>query len=231
MVMRILYEDDSCFVIDKPAGILVHPAQGKVSFDGTLIEVFRDKIKWDEVNDLRPGIVHRLDKDTSGVVVVAKNREAYKDLVEQFKSRTIKKSYLALVRGIMQHKEAVIDSPIGRSLRNRKKMALSNESLGKNAVSQYKVIKEFGNVSLLRIRIRTGRTHQIRVHMAGIGHPVVGDSTYGDEKFNKVFKDKFGLERQFLHAEMIKFKSPGTKKLKTVSSKLPNDLEVVLAKL
>ena len=231
MVMKILYEDDSCFVVDKSAGILVHPAQGKKSFDGTLLEVFRAKIKWDDNNDFRPGIVHRLDMDTSGVVVIAKNREAYKNLVEQFKFRTVKKSYLALVRGIMLHKEAVIDSPIGRSLRNRKKMALVTLSLGKNAVSEYKVIKEFGNVSLLRIRIRTGRTHQIRVHMAGIGHPVVGDDTYGDKKFNKVFEDKFGLERQFLHAEMIKFKSPGTKKLKTVSSKLPDDLEAVLAKL
>lgn len=229
--MRILYEDDSCLVVNKPANILVHPKEGEKDLKGTVIAAFLDKIQKNDFTDFRPGVVHRLDKDTSGVLLLAKNKSAYDDLVGQFKTRTIKKSYLALVRGIMQHKEAVIDSPIGRSLRNRKKMALVTLSLGKNAVSEYKVIKEFGNVSLLRVKIRTGRTHQIRVHMAGIGHPVVGDSIYGDKKFNKVFEEKFGLERQFLHAEMIKFKSPDTKRLKTVSSKLPSDLETVLAKL
>lgn len=229
--MRILYEDDNCLVVDKPANILVHPKEGQKDLKGTIITAFLDKIKQNDFDAFRPGVVHRLDKDTSGVLLLAKNKSAYDDLVGQFKARTIKKSYLALVRGIMQHKEAVIDSPIGRSLRNRKKMALVTLSLGKNAVSEYKVIKEFGNVSLLRVRIRTGRTHQIRVHMAGIGHPVVGDNIYGDKKFDKVFREKFDLERQFLHAEVIKFKLPGTKKTKTVSSKLPDDLETVLAKL
>lgn len=229
--MKILYEDNDCFVVDKPANILVHPAEGKKDLDSTLVGAFLNKINWDDKNDLRPGVVHRLDKDTSGVLLMVRNRAAYNNLIGQFKNRTVKKSYLALVRGIPEHEEAVIDSPVGRSLRDRKKMALSSESLGKNAVSEYKVIKKFDGCSLLRVRIKTGRTHQIRVHMAAIGHPVIGDEVYGDKKLNKMFREKFGLERQFLHAEMLKFKSPGTGKNETVKSELPEDLQKVLDKL
>lgn len=232
--LRILYECKDFMVIDKPAGVVVHPGESGHT-KGTVVNALLDKIDEDVGEVGRPGIVHRLDKDTSGVLIVAKTKRGYKHFVEQFKGRKVRKVYLALVKGELEHKEGVIDSPISRNVRNRKKMGLVSEREGKRAVSRYKIVKEYeidkgSFVSLVEVQIETGRTHQIRVHMAGIGHPVIGDNAYGTESFNRRFKEKFGLKRQFLHAEELEFVDLDGKK-KKIASDLPKDLDNVLTKL
>lgn len=228
--LQVLYEDDNCLVIDKPAGLIVHPGDDSSSFRGTLANALLSKFGDKFPDDLRPGIVHRLDRDTSGVMVVAKNVKARDELVSQFKERLVKKSYVALVVGKMPAEEGVIRGAIGRDVRNRKKMAIMEGA--KDAVSAYKVkrLLPFGRdfVSLLEVKIESGRTHQIRVHLAAIKHPVVGDKTYGSLTINKHFEEKFGLTRQFLHAEKIAFLLPGTKNRVSFKAKLPKDLELVL---
>lgn len=230
----ILYEDKEVFVVNKPYGMVVHPVDGGQVTTGTLVNAVLNRIKVDQFDNLRPGIVHRLDKDTSGVLIVAKNKKAYEILVEQFKTRKVKKYYIAMVYGILRHPEGIIESPIGRAVVNRKKMCVSHECDGKMAISIYKTLKTFKldkgrySCSLLEIQIKTGRTHQIRVHMSAIGHPVVGDSTYGNRKLNNYFTKKFGLIRQFLHAQKLKFISPATKKEVTVTAFPPSDLENVI---
>jgi 23S rRNA pseudouridine1911/1915/1917 synthase len=232
---KILYEGNDYFVVDKPAGVVVH--RSETSRGGEfLIDAFLDKIDENVGESFRPGIVHRLDKDTSGLLIIAKTQRGYEYFVSQFKRRAVKKKYLALVKGILEHKEGIIDSPIGRDVRNRKRMGVVAERMGKNAVSRFKVLKELevdkkASVSLVEIEIETGRTHQIRVHMAAIGHGVVGDNTYGIGSFNRKFKEKFGLERQFLHACELGFKDPDTKKKILVTSELPEDLGSVMKKI
>lgn len=233
---EIVYEDKDCIVINKPPFMVVHPAANDTVAKGTVVNSLLSRLSFkDDVANLRPGIVHRLDKNTSGLLVVAKNETAYLQLVAQFKLRSVKKVYLALIDGVPEHSEGIIDSPIGRSLRDRKKMDLSLDA-GKKAVSCYKVLENFlikGNlcVSLVEVKILTGRTHQIRVHMAAIGHPVVGDITYGNKKVNQYFLDNFALERQFLHSWKLGFKSPATKKSVNLTQDLPNDLGLVVKKL
>lgn len=233
--MKILYEDDSCFVIDKPAGMVVHPGEDGYYKNKTVVDAVSDKIETGTGDTMRPGIVHRLDKDTSGVLIIAKNQVGYEDLAAQFQSRAVDKVYLTLVKGKMEHPEAKIDSPVARSLNNRKKMGISGEDDGKKAVTEYKVLDvykiENQAVSFLLVRIKTGRTHQIRVHMAAIGHSVVGDKNYGNKKVNKLFLKKCGLQRQFLHAAKIKFRSPSTRKIISVHSDLPVDLKIVISSL
>ncbi|MEK7127034.1 MAG: RluA family pseudouridine synthase [Patescibacteria group bacterium] len=234
--LKILYEDASCMVIDKPAGIVVHPGEngkyvGKTISDAVLHKISKGLRKSD-----RPGIVHRLDKDTSGVLIVAKTLKGYENLVQQFKERQVRKIYFALVFGKLKYPEGIIDSPIGRNLNDRKKMWVQSEEFGRKAVSQYKVVKEFNvangiMASLIEVKIETGRTHQIRVHMSAIGHPVIMDSTYGKKKINVVFGKKFGLGRQFLHAHEISFIYPKTKKTVLVRAELSDDLKDVLEKL
>lgn len=231
----VLYEDPSCFVINKPAGMAVHLASASHK-GATVVEEMREKITKDFKDKLRPGIVHRLDKDTSGALIIARNQAAVDDLVSQFKNRKVQKVYLALVFGVLQYPEGIIDSPISRSYRDRKKMALAADNVGKQAISKYKVLKQFKidskyNASLLEVQIMTGRTHQIRVHMASIGHSVIGDKLYGNKKINKFFENKFGLTRQFLHSQKIQFKSPNTGKSVKIEAPLPEDLETVLIKL
>ena len=221
--VKIIYEDDDLLVIDKPAGLTVHPAPGHPSH--TLVNAVLSHLN--EIEDdgdvTRPGIVHRLDKDTSGVMLVAKNNVALANLADQFKARTVKKTYITLVTGILRPDKGVIDAPIGRDSGDRKKMAVTGESRGRSARTNYSVIRYIGKNSLLEISPETGRTHQIRVHLVAIGYPVFGDITYG--------KKSAFLNRQFLHAHKIGFNLPATGKWVEFESPLPEDLQQALKEL
>ena len=212
--LEILYEDGDLAVVVKPRGMVVHPAAGHS--EGTLVNALLGNL--DELGgiggELRPGIVHRLDKDTSGVMMVAKNDETQTELSRMLKDREIEKHYLALTEGIMKEKEGVVEAPVGRSKRDRKKMAVDPE--GRPAVTEWKVIAEGRNCSLLDVHILTGRTHQIRVHMRSIQHPVCGDPLYGFEKGVKV-------PCLMLHARSLSFLHPRTKEKKTFQAPLPGD--------
>ncbi len=216
----ILYEDDDVLVIDKPAGLPVHPAPGHP--DHTLVNAILAYLSFPPDTDapLRPGIVHRLDMDTSGVMLVARNRTAQANLVEQFKTHSVVKLYLVLVKGHLSPERGAIEAPIGRDPRNRKRMAVVAEGRGRSARTRYQVLKYSGDYSLLEVTPETGRTHQIRVHLAAIGHPVVGDTTYG-------VKSAF-LSRQFVHASRLGFRLPSTGRYVEFESALPSDLEQAL---
>ena len=221
--IKILYEDDDLLVIDKPAGLTVHPAPGHPSH--TLVNAVLSHLSEieEEGDVIRPGIVHRLDKDTSGLMLVAKNNVALANLSDQFKSRSVKKVYITLVKGIIKPEKGVIDAPIGRDSGDRKKMAVPGESRGRQARTNYRVLRYVGKNSLLEITPETGRTHQIRVHLAAIGYPVFGDITYG--------KKSAFLNRQFLHAHRIGFYLPSSGKFVEFESPLPEDLEKALKEL
>ena len=189
--LDIIYEDSDIIVINKPKGMVVHPANGNP--DGTLVNAILSICKNSLSGiggELRPGIVHRLDKDTSGLIIVAKNDKAHINMSEQIKERNVKKTYIALVRGNVPEEEATINMPIGRSTKDRKKMAVTKN--GKQAITHFKVLKRYSKYTLLEIKIETGRTHQIRVHMAEIGYPVVGDAVYSNGK------NEFGIDGQML---------------------------------
>ena len=221
--VKILFEDDDLLVIDKPAGLTVHPAPGHPSH--TLVNAVLSHLSEieEEGDVIRPGIVHRLDKDTSGLMLVAKNNVALANLSDQFKSRSVKKVYITLVKGIIKPEKGVIDAPIGRDSGDRKKMAVTGESRGRQARTNYRVLRYVGKNSLLEITPETGRTHQIRVHLAAIGYPVFGDITYG--------KKSAFLNRQFLHAHRIGFYLPSSGKFVEFESPLPEDLEKALKEL
>lgn len=231
--LNILYEDPFIIVVDKPAGLVVHPAYGNPS--GTLVNALLEHCKdLSEIRgSLRPGIVHRLDKDTSGVMVVAKEDEAYQHLVHQFKARTIEKVYLALVYGRLKQEEGLIDSAIGRHPSERKKMSTHTKK-GRAAITRWKKIEEIGNYSLLEIYPQTGRTHQIRVHLASIGHPILGDPIYGRKGRVGSIHDlslKEGikkLNRQALHAYQLGFIHPKTGEKVRFISPIPQDIKDVL---
>jgi len=216
--LNILYEDADLLVIDKPAGLTVHPAPGHPNH--TLINaVLSHSPELAEIsNSLRPGVVHRLDKDTSGVMVVAKNDKTRLELMQQFEAHSVVKVYQALVKGQLTPEDGIIEAPIGRDSHNRKRMAVVTE--GRAARTQYHVIKYMGNYTLLEVRTETGRTHQIRVHLSAIGYPVVGDTTYG-------VKSDY-LSRQFLHACRLGFKLPSTGEYVEFTSDLPPDLAQAL---
>ena len=220
----IIYEDQDILVVNKPKGMVVHPANGNP--DGTLVNAIMAKCK-DGLSgiggELRPGIVHRLDKDTSGLLIVAKNDQAHIKMSEQIKNREVKKIYIALVKGIVKENEATIQMPIGRSQQDRKKMAVRKD--GKEAVTHFKVLKRYLHNTLLELKIDTGRTHQIRVHMAQIGHPVVGDMVYSKGK------NEFGVEGQMLHAKSLDFKHPITQKQMHLEAELPEYFKEVLREL
>ena len=218
--LTIVYEDKDLAVIDKPAGLTTHPAPGHPA--GTLLNALLGR--YPELADSetdRPGIVHRLDKDTSGLMVVARSRQAQAALADQFKKREVTKVYLVLVKGRVEPSSGVIEAAIGRNPVNRKKMAITEG--GRQARSQYRVVKLFKGYTLLEVRIFTGRTHQIRVHLAAIGFPVVGDPTYGVR--SEVFP------RQFVHAHRLSFKQPATGENLDFTSELPPDLAVPLSRL
>ena len=222
--LDIIYEDSDIIVVNKPKGLVVHPANGNP--DGTLVNAILAICKNSLSGiggEIRPGIVHRLDKDTSGIIIVAKNDIAHIDISNQIKERKVKKTYIALVRGNVPEKEATINMPIGRSPRDRKKMAVNKD--GKPAITHFKVLKRYGKYTLLEVKIETGRTHQIRVHMAEIGYPVVGDAVYSNGK------NEFGIEGQMLHAYKLEFMHPITNKHMELTAPLPQYFEEILKKL
>jgi 23S rRNA pseudouridine1911/1915/1917 synthase len=216
--LDIIYEDNDLLVIDKPAGLTIHPAPGHYSH--TLVNAILSYLPNlpDTGDSLRPGIVHRLDKDTSGVIVVAKNSVTQANMISQFKAHAVVKAYLVLVKGHLAPENGLIEAPIGRDPSNRKRMAVVTE--GKEARTQYKVIKYIGNHTLLEVRPETGRTHQIRVHLLAIGYPVVGDTTYGVRSAH--------VSRQFIHASHLGFNLPSTGEYVEFTSDLPPDLEQAL---
>ena len=220
----VLYEDSDIIVINKPKGMVVHPANGNP--DGTLVNAVKAICK-DSLSgiggDIRPGIVHRLDKDTSGVIMVAKNDKAHINLSEQIKNHEVEKTYIALVKGFVKENEATINMPIGRSTKDRKKMAVNKN--GKNAITHFKVVERFKNYTLLEVKIETGRTHQIRVHLSEIGYPIVGDATYSNGK------NEWKIEGQCLHAKSLKFKHPITGKEMFIEAPLPEYFQKVIEEL
>lgn len=222
--LEVIFEDKDIIVINKPKGLVVHPAVGNP--DGTLVNAIMAICKESLSGiggEIRPGIVHRLDKDTSGVLIVAKNDTAHINISEQIKNHETEKTYVALVRGIVKENEATINMPIGRSNKDRKKMAVTRD--GKNAITHFKVLKRYEKYTLLEIKIETGRTHQIRVHLSHIGYPVVGDYTYSNGK------NDFNVEGQMLHSKKIKFKHPQTEKEMELEAKLPEYFQKILDEL
>ncbi len=219
--LEVIYEDKDIIVVNKPKGMVVHPANGNP--DGTLVNAIMSICK-DSLSgiggELRPGIVHRLDKDTSGLLIVAKNDKAHIKMSEAIKNREVKKIYIALVRGVVKEEEATINMPIGRSTKDRKKMAVTKK--GKDAITHFKVLKRYPKYTLLEIKIDTGRTHQIRVHMAEIGHPVVGDMVYSNGK------NEFGVEGQMLHAKSLDFNHPITGKAMHLEAELPQYFKKII---
>ena len=226
--IEVVYEDKDIIVVNKPKGLVVHPANGNP--DGTLVNAIMAICK-DSLSvsggELRPGIVNRLDKDKSGLLIVAKNDKAHIEMSEQIKDRKVKKTYIALVRGTIAENEATINMPIGRSTRDRKKMAVSKN--GKEAITHFKVLNRYttskASYTLLEVKIDTGRTHQIRVHMAEIGHPVIGDMVYSNGR------NEFGIEGQCLHAQKLEFTHPITQKEMKLEAKIPEYFENIIKKL
>jgi len=233
--LTIVFEDEHLVVIDKPAGLVVHPAAG--NYDGTLVNALLHHCKG-QLSGIggvaRPGIVHRIDKDTSGLLVVAKSDAAHIGLAKQFADHSIERAYLAVVSGQVQPLSGTIASRIGRSDANRKKMAVlrDDSARGKRAVTHYKLLKTLDNASLVECRLETGRTHQVRVHMASIGHALLGDPLYGrpNAKIRPILKD-LGFERQALHAAVLGFNHPLSRKTMRFESDLPPDMRELIDEL
>lgn len=228
--LKLLYHDDSLVVADKPAGMVVYPSVGHES--GTLINgIYYYCKKTASVGmPLRPGIVHRLDKDTSGAIVVALEDNIYYNLIEQFRSRSIKRKYLAIIYGCLKTDTGQISFSIGRSTRDRKKMSV-NVSRGKEAITTWKVLKRYEGASLIELRLGTGRTHQIRVHMSALGHPVLGDRVYGSKTSVEIGKKRYPLNRQMLHAETLGFIHPFKDQYMEFHSEMPEDMQECLYNL
>lgn len=222
--LNVVYEDEDVVVINKPQGMVVHPAPGH--YTGTLVNALMSKIdKLSTINGvLRPGIVHRLDKNTSGLLVVAKNDYSHNFLSDCLKEHTIDRIYYALVEGKVKNDEGKINQPLGRSEKDRKKRCVTHKN-SKEAITNYWVIKRYKRYTLIKLKLETGRTHQIRVHMRYIGHPVVGDDVYGKED------KKFGLKGQLLHSKYIGFIHPVTKEYIRFESNLPDYFNNVLDKI
>ena len=226
----IVYEDETLAVVNKPAGLVVHPAAGTPS--GTLANALAYHFQQLPERGVRPGIVHRLDRDTSGLLVVAKTEAALENLSDQFRDRTVFKSYVALVHGRVTANSGKIDQPLARDRSNRTRMAVVRG--GRNALTLYRVRHAFGRFTLLDVELKTGRTHQIRVHLAWLKHPVVGDETYGGGRDNTIADPQLrarvrNLKRHFLHAEKLGFKHPETNEFVKFESPLPAELSGVLA--
>ncbi len=221
--LDIIYEDTDLLVVDKPAGLTVHPAPGHP--DHTLVNAILSHLPAPTEDDdgERPGIVHRLDKDTSGVMVVARNAPAHLNLAGQFKDRSVLKVYLVLVKGHLSPEDGVIEAPVGRDPRHRERMAVTPDSRGREARTEYHVLDYINAYTLLEVRPVTGRTHQIRVHLKAIGFPVAGDSVYGSKSTH--------LTRQFVHASRLGFKLPSSGEYVEFSADLPPDLARALKEI
>lgn len=221
--LPIIYQDEDLVVVDKPKGMVVHPAHG--NWEGTMVNALLYHVKdLSGINgEIRPGIVHRLDKDTSGVMVAAKNDFAHRSLAEQIRVHSINREYIALVHGLIKENLGTIDAPIGRSKQDRKKMAVVKD--GREAVSEYEVLERFKNYTLVRVKLLTGRTHQIRVHFAYIKHSVVGDPLYGSNRKH------FNLDTQALHARILGFVHPRTGEYMEFESPVPDYLQDIIAEL
>ncbi len=221
--LTIVYEDDDVMIVNKPAGMVVHPAPG--NYEGTLVNALMyhsDHLS--SINGIiRPGIVHRIDKDTSGLLMIAKTNRCHHSLAEQLKEHSITRKYIAIVYGRFSEKKGTINKPIGRSKKNRLKMAVTSD--GKEAITHYEVLEEIGNYSVVECRLETGRTHQIRVHMAYISHPLLGDMVYG------IKKPKIKQEGQLLHAKVIGFVHPVTNEYLEFNSDLPELFDTIIKKI
>lgn len=223
--LDILYEDDSLMIVNKPKGMVVHPSAGHTS--GTLVNaiMYHCKDHLSGINGvMRPGIVHRIDMDTTGALLICKNDVAHRDLAEQLKEHSIKRRYRAIVYGNLKEDEGTIEGPIGRHPVDRKKMAINYKN-GKEAITHYKVLERFGNYTYIECRLETGRTHQIRVHMTSIGHPLLGDQVYGSGK------NPFHLEGQTLHAMVLGFMHPEKNEYMEFLAPLPEYFVNLLEKL
>ncbi len=224
MDLNVVYEDDYVIVINKDQGVVVHPAPGH--YEDTLVNGLMHHCEGNlsGINGvMRPGIVHRIDKDTSGVIVIAKNDIAHNDLAKQFFDHTITRKYYAIVCGNVKEETGTIDKPIGRAKQDRKKMAIDPE--GRRAVTHYKVIERFGKFTLIEAKLETGRTHQIRVHLASIGHPLLGDTVYNKSKIT------YKLDGQALHAKVLGFIHPKTKEYMEFETELPDYFAKVVKKM
>lgn len=219
--LQVVFEDEDVIVVDKPRGMVVHPAPGHSS--GTLVNALL--YHCDDLSgingELRPGIVHRIDKDTSGLIVAAKNDHSHRHLSEQLKARTVERKYIAVVHGVPAHDKGTVDAPIGRDPNHRKKFAVTDKN-SKEAITHFTVLERFRDASLLELALETGRTHQIRVHMKFIGHPLVGDPLYGPS-------NKIGFEGQALHASTLGFTHPRTGESMRFTAPLPEEIERLLA--
>ncbi len=226
IALEIAYEDDDLIVVNKPQGMVVHPAPG--NYSGTLVNALLSHCRGNlsEINGIiRPGIVHRIDKDTSGLLLIAKNNNAHNSLAKQIKDHTVKRVYITIVHGNVKNVKGTINLPIGRHPINRKKMCVTERN-SRNAVTHFELVESFNNYSLLECRLETGRTHQIRVHLSYIGHPVLGDPSYSQNK-----NYKLGLNGQALHAKIIGFNHPTTNTYMEFEAKLPEYFTKTLDRL
>ncbi|MDI9493165.1 MAG: RluA family pseudouridine synthase [Bacillota bacterium] len=223
--LNIVYEDEDLLVVDKPKGMVVHPAAGNPT--GTLVNgvLYHCRGRLSSINGvIRPGIVHRIDKDTSGLLVIAKNDKAHQSLAEQFAAHTITRAYRAIVHNNFTEDKGLVDAPIGRDPKNRLRMAVVQRN-GKEARTHYRVLERFGKFTYIEAVLETGRTHQIRVHMAHINHPLLGDPLYGPKR------SAIKAEGQMLHAKTLGFRHPSTGEYMEFDSPLPEDFDQMLAKL
>lgn len=222
--LEIIYDDEDLLVVNKPQNMVVHPATG--NYSGTLVNALLFHIdKLSNINgDMRPGIVHRLDKDTSGLLIIAKNNRTHELLGEQFKDRDPKRKYIALVHGAVQNNSGIINAPIGRHPIHRKRMAVI-ETNSKEAITHYKIIERFNNYTLLELQLETGRTHQIRVHLEHINYPIVGDPVYSRRK------NEFKLDKQLLHAKQIGFNHPSSGEYMEFEIELPEYFKKIIKNL
>ena len=233
IALEIVHEDEHLLVVDKPAGMVVHPAAG--NFDGTLVNALLHHCagRLSGIGGVaRPGIVHRIDKDTSGLLVVAKTDVAHEGLAAQFAKHSIDRRYLAISAGIPVPAAGTIDAPLARSSANRKKIAIVKDGRGKRAVTHYRIVEPLSGAALVECRLETGRTHQVRVHMASIGHPLLGDPVYGGSgKEHRELLKRLNFHRQALHAAELGFVHPVTKQNLSFKSALPSDIQELFGAL